>query len=820
MSQLAVSPRSTRVRRILRSTLAGGLCLLAVFVTVAPVHADDPTATHPRTLLLSFDPILESQGGVRLHQYAGWNDPGPLTQSYLDDLSASSHDWYAPRLTQSEYVDAYPLKVDGFRYTDTSYLAGLHGGGWHSPDGIDYKAVARDYDLARRVDFGELDEVVLHGAPYFGYYESRMAGLGGYWCNAPQLPRVACSKIFVMMGLNYERGVGEEIHSFGHRTESILAHTFGTWDITQSRHDWERFTHNIGQSPDAACGDVHFPPNGTSDYDYANPNLVTSTAIDWANNFPNLTGQTSLVNRDTWGGADYQRNYLRWWYEHLPHAAGANDHDGLHRWNSWWPYVTDFNRWPEAGGDHPLGGAAPPAVPLGVSTFKLSFAASGDCWSPRVLAGGAVWSQWDGQDFDIWCHKGDVVAPLSTNSGDDVALRVNAQGQIVWQGFDGQDWEIFTRSLIGGPLHQITNNTTDDWHPKINASGRIVWDRFDGQDYEIYSSNFDGSGLVRITNNNATSGQPRDDVWPEINDAGRVVWFGHDGNDWEIYSANATGSAIVNLSNNSIEDEYPRINAAGRAVWHAWQDNVNTEIWSADAAGGIPTRLTNNAFPDWYPEINALGRVVWMERDATGDWEIRAADSDGSNPATITDNAAHDQYPQIDAAGRIAWQGFDGHDWEIYEWMAGTIYQVTDNQGDDRAVDLEPSGAAVWHGEDLSVNPSRSVIRGFGITSDVALPGIGADLTLAAASPNPFTRETTLRFVAPAGQEVTLSIFDLTGRELRRLHDGVATGAVETIEWDGRDGSHRELPSGVYLGRLSGGAQSRSIRIVRLRAER
>ncbi|MFN8549058.1 MAG: hypothetical protein U0527_14095 [Candidatus Eisenbacteria bacterium] len=783
MSQRAVSPTSALLRR-LRFWPVGGLCAAALCFTFVPVRADDPSATYPRTLLLSFDPILESQGGVRLHQHAGWNDPGPLTQTYLDDLASASHGWYAPRLTQSEYVDAYPLKVDGFRYTDTSYLSGLHGGGWHSPDGIDYKAVARDYDLARRVDFGELDEVVLHGAPYFGYYESRMAGQGGYWCNAPQLPRVACSRIFVMMGLNYERGVGEEIHSFGHRTESILARTFGTWDITQSRHDWERFTHNIGQSPDAACGDVHFPPNGTSDYDYANPNFVTSTAIDWANNFPNLTGQTSLVNRDTWGGADYQRNYLRWWYEHLPHAAGANDHDGLNRWNSWWPYVTDFNRWPEAGGDHLLGGPAPPAVPLGSGTFELSFVATGDCWSPRGFAAGAVWSQWNGHDFDIWYLSGDVSNALSSNTGDDLAPEVNDQGQVVWQGFDGQDWEIFTREVAGGAVHQITNNTTDDWHPKINASGRIVWDRFDGQDYEIFSSSFEGTGVVQVTNNSATSGQPRDDVWPEINAAGRVVWFGHDGNDWEIFSADATGGAILNLSNNAIEDEYPKINSSGRVVWHAWQDNNNTEIWSANATGGIATRISNNSLPDWYPEINALGRVVWMERDATGDWEIRAANADGSNQAAITDNDAHDQYPKIDDSGRVDWQGFDGHDWEIYQWSGGTVYQVTDNESDDRAVDLGLSGGAVWHGEDLTVSPSRSVIRAFGVPSSVPSSPASACLALASASPNPFTRATSLRFVAAAGQDVTLSIFDLTGRELRRLHEEVATGAVEWIEWD------------------------------------
>jgi hypothetical protein len=35
---------------------------------------------------------------------------------------------------------------------------------------------------------GEIDEIWLFGGPYFGFYESRMAGPGAFWCNAPPLP--------------------------------------------------------------------------------------------------------------------------------------------------------------------------------------------------------------------------------------------------------------------------------------------------------------------------------------------------------------------------------------------------------------------------------------------------------------------------------------------------------------------------------------------------------------------------------------------------------------------------------------------------------
>jgi Tol biopolymer transport system component len=780
-----------------------------------PIPVPPPGTVRPRTVLLSYDPILESQGGVRLHTYAGWNDPHPLTQEYIADLTSVSHGWQEPRLTQNVVIDAFPLKMDGFRYTDQTYVEGLQGGGWHAPDEVDYKAVVRDFDLARRVDRGEIDEVVVHGAPYFGYYESRMAGRGGYWCNSGPLQRTACSKVFIMMGLNYERGVGEEIHSYGHRSESIMSRTFGSWDIMESRHDWERFTHNIGQSPDAACGSVHWPPNAAGDYDYANPAVVTSTAIDWETNFPNLNGQSSPVSSATWGGPDYQRNYLKWWYEHMPHRNGSNSHDGLTRWNTWWPYLADLNRWPEAGGAQPLGGLPPVAPPLGINPTTL-IGMPGDEWGP-VWDGVSVWYGSDGSDYEIVLNGGDYTWQLTHNDYDDEAPAVGG-GRVVWQGFDGQDWEIFSTDTGGGVVHQITSNTVDDRHPQVNAAGSIVWDSFDGTDYEIYAANGDGTGVTRITNNSGP-GSPRDDVWPRINDAGRVVWQGHDGTNWEIWSASSDGAGLVNVSNNNLENESPRINANGHVVWHAWHDEGNSEIWSARCTGGTATRITMTAGPDWYPEINASGRVAWMAMTPEGDWEVMAADSTGGNMTQITTNDIPDQYPVIDDEGRIAWQGLDGNDWEIYLLDEGTVYQASNNDLDDRGPFLR-AGRLLWTLDNIEAGGVKnSDIQAIDLTGagDVAEDSGRLQLRLLAPRPNPAARDVALTYELPRIADVELSIFDATGRERARMrYDRVAPGRHE-IRWDGRSVEGRPLPGGVYFARMKALGASRSVRVLLVR---
>lgn len=674
-----------RKRAILVATL-----LLAAAALAA---AQDLVPQYPRTILIAFDPIIESQGGGRLHSICGWNDPELNTASYSGDLQTSSFNLMNYRRQQTIIADEFPIHTDGFRYTDEGYMICYYAwSGWHTT-GTDYKAQCRDYDLARKADAGMIDEVLIQAMPFTGYWESTMCGRGGYWCNSGPQVRIASSKIFIMMGFNYERGVGEMLEDYGHRSESILSHTYGGGTNT-----WTIFTRYDLLYPDnAACGNVHFAPNSESDYDWGNPRYVWSTCQDWLDNFPNLTGAKVWVNCSEWGNGDIRLHH-DWWFAHMPHVAGSLNS----RLNNWWEYMQNFNGHTESGGDFPPG-SPPSAVPYGAPQ-RVYTANDHDDWCPRVSAcGRIVWQGWDGHDYEIYSSKLDGTDPvqITWNSIDDEAPQINASGRVVWQAHDGQDYEIFSANADGTDLVQITDNAVNDWHPQINNAGKIVWDHFDGQDYEIYSANADGTGVVQITNNSSTSGRPRDDVWPQINNANpaRVVWFGWSGTNWQIYSANVDGTNLVNVSNDSRESEYPQINDAGRVVWQSYYDDTNSEILSANATGGTVTRLTSNAVEDWWPQINNAGRVVWMSR-TSGDWEIYTRMADGSDGAqAITANAVADVHPQIDDAGRIVWQGWDGHDWEIYVWSSGVVYQVTNNGYDDRWPVFGPPDVIAWHAE-------------------------------------------------------------------------------------------------------------------------
>jgi hypothetical protein len=305
-----------------------------------------PAGVQKKVLLLLFDPPVAEEGGKRLHEVMHWNDPEWLSKEYAADLKECSGGWADFEIAETVHVDEYPVKKDGFRYDFPTLKAVMEGKQkMHDPDAIDYAAILRRFHVAERVEKGEIDELWMEMMPYAGCWESTMVGAGAYDCNSGPFTEVECTKLFIVMGFNYERGVGEMLEDFGHRTEAILTHVFGGWDAPKKRTAWDRFTLYDKIAPgEAACGNVHFAPNSTKDYEWGNPAPVESTCDDWLA-YPALTGKKRVVTCSEWGDGDIRLHH-KWWLKHLPRAAGRSDG----KLNHWWAYTVDFNRWPESAG--------------------------------------------------------------------------------------------------------------------------------------------------------------------------------------------------------------------------------------------------------------------------------------------------------------------------------------------------------------------------------------------------------------------------------------------------------------------------------------
>ncbi len=297
------------------------------------------TATvSPRVLMITHDPVLRSQGGKTVRQYFGWNDPERLAREYIWDVQEVSYGYAHYQIVEHVVVDAFPVKRDGFRYTEQSYLEAWRQRRFHEPDGVDYLRLVKEFDLIGRINRNEIDEVWLFGHPYGGYYESIMGGPRAFWCNAPPLVGTEQAvRRFIIMGFNFERGVGEMLEDLGHRAESILYKVF---ERTRGEANlFERFTrYDLKHPGRAEVGNVHFAPNSVRDYDWGNPRTVMSRCDTWLN-FPDLSGEARPVNCRDWGDGDIRAHH-KWWFKRFPHTAGESD--GI-SWN-WWEYVIDPNR--------------------------------------------------------------------------------------------------------------------------------------------------------------------------------------------------------------------------------------------------------------------------------------------------------------------------------------------------------------------------------------------------------------------------------------------------------------------------------------------
>jgi hypothetical protein len=343
-----------------RFSAVSAVALLLAFLIADKIQAQTPKPSNDdaangigsrdiNVMVIIYDPVFKKHGNEKLSTHFKWNDSKKLSNELVQALAAASGGFAKYKLTEIVESDSFPEKLDGYRYDESSFLAM-----WadrdkaHQPDRSSYKKIFEHYGIEQKVREGKIDEVWLWGAPYMGFDEYAMKIPGDklyYQTDNPWFYRPYeipdCGKTVWVMGFNYERGLAEAIHSFGHRCEGILSMTVGKgkWYDADPKNPWRAFSLQEKDYPgQAAVGNVHGGPNAEDGYDYANPKAVPSTADDWLN-YPKLTGKKTLIDKQSWGGPDYQLNYMKWYLGHLPKAPGATD--GL--FNNWWQYAVNYD---------------------------------------------------------------------------------------------------------------------------------------------------------------------------------------------------------------------------------------------------------------------------------------------------------------------------------------------------------------------------------------------------------------------------------------------------------------------------------------------
>lgn len=98
--------------------------------------------------------------------------------------------------------------------------------------------------------------------------------------------------------------------------------------------------------------------------------------------------------------------------------------------------------------------------------------------------------------------------------------------------------------------------------------------------------------------------------------------------------------------------------------------------------------------------------------------------------------------------------------------------------------------------------PYLLTTRVLGIGDPGYIPG---EFSLGQNYPNPFNPVTTIGFGLPEDSHVELAVYDILGREIRRLVSEMNQAGYYLIAWDGRDNSGNPVPSGVYFYQMTAG---------------
>ena len=240
-------------------------------------------------------------------------------------------------------------------------------------------------------------------------------------------------------------------------------------------------------------------------------------------------------------------------------------------------------------------------------------------------------------------------------------------------------------------------------------------------------------------------------------------------------------TSTVTLSNAMVTSNHPCIAADRDQIVVAWAQGATTEIYSRK-------RSTGSAYNNWQSELNlsntstasdyptiAMGDTVivaWEEHRTMTDYDVLACINFGDT-VNIADNATKSSYPHV-------------------------VFQKSDTI---------PYVHTIWTDEPLSgyhevrCNKLNLKQSGEGQQSAGKIT-IPMKPMLAACRPNPFRDRTQISYQLPTAGNVSLRIYDVTGRTVRTLASGFQKPGAYSVSWDSKDGRGHLVPHGVYFYRL------------------
>ncbi len=277
----------------------------------------------------------------------------------------------------------------------------------------------------------------------------------------------------------------------------------------------------------------------------------------------------------------------------------------------------------------------------------------------------------------------------------------------------------------------------------------------------------------------------------------RVKWhFYLDGRIWPEYSfASAPSSCVAR----------PRRHHAYWRFDFDLEGTPSNDIVTETSMAGLETTFTTEAQRTWGTVANRTVRQ-WAVTDATtqagftitpgSDDVLLATDAFSKFDALVVRYKTNEIYDGIVFGGGCAIQheGF----------LNGESVNDADNVFWYRSSSARTTGTCELRG------PTLTPFGYTGVSSEDGADPLLQSVEVQAATPNPFTPQTSIRFRVAEAQDVRVVLYDALGRRVRTLFEApVEAGVYETVDIQGGD-----MPAGTYVVRVEGTRAAASTRIV------
>lgn len=416
------------------------------------------------------------------------------------------------------------------------------------------------------------------------------------------------------------------------------------------------------------------------------------------------------------------------------------------------------------------------------------------------------------------------------------ALAVDGDGNVVIAGdfFGSIDFG-------GGPL--TSAGSLDIYLAKFDPSGNHIWSQRFGDAAEVQhcwsvTTDADGnvliaggfSGSVDFGGGLLTSAGSRDICLAKFDPDGSHLWsqrFGDsDGQSAYGVASDGAGSALVaggfrgtlDFGGGPLTGEddifLAKLDANGNHVWSqsfGGPDAQSPGGLAANAAGDVLMTGEFNETVDFGggPLTSAGGIDVFLVKFGLDD----------PTPVLLSQVSVR----EVNLAVELSWVAMPDLDISSFEVHRATTPRMEESR---KLAALEADVSEQTY-RDETVLPGETyyywigvvdILGGLSHFGPFSISFAGSEESLLLGSyPNPVKDQTTIRFYVPGPGDVTLGIYDPTGRLVRTLVHAAHRGGSQSVVWDGTNQSGVPVTGGVYFYRLMRheGAQTRRMILVR-----